>query len=201
MGSYDRHWSLTVSNMYRHTERTGLQHKMKPKPETLRAFDNTSIQSVGIVSLKLNMGKIEVVQQFTVVESKEARMTTMLGRDFQMKFQSVEFLWQEGKIRISTEWFTPKMWVCGGEMSKRITIASCHNQDKLEFDINPDLEPPHERQELETLLMEYADCFATNPKKPTVAHVGEHVIETLPGARPIKSKHYSMSPRQEQEVE
>ena len=55
------------------------------------------------------MGKIEIIQRFTVVESKEARMTTMSGRDFQMKFQSVEFLWQEGKIRIDTEWFTPKM--------------------------------------------------------------------------------------------
>ena len=64
-----------------------LQHKMKPKPETLRAFDNTSIQSVEIVSLKLNMGKIEVIQRFTVVECKEARMTTVLRRDFQMKFQ------------------------------------------------------------------------------------------------------------------
>ena len=68
-----------------------LQHRIKPKPETLRTFDNTSIQSVGIISLELNMGKIEVVQRFTVVENKEARMTTMLGRDFQMKFQLVEF--------------------------------------------------------------------------------------------------------------
>ena len=42
-------------------------------------------------------------------------------------------------------------------MSKRVTIASCHDQDKLEFDINPDLEL-HERQALEALLMEYADC-------------------------------------------
>ena len=31
--------------------------------------------------------------------------------------------------------------------------------------------------------------------------MGEHVIETLPGARPIKSKRYRMSPQQEQEME
>ena len=45
-----------------------LQHKMKPKPGALGAFDN--------------MGKTEVVQRFTVIESKEARTTTVLGRDF-----------------------------------------------------------------------------------------------------------------------
>ena len=84
-------------------------------------------------------------------------------------------------------------------MNERVTIASCHDQDKLKFDINPDLEL-HERQALESLLMEHADCFASNPKKPIVTHVGEHAIETLPAAQPIKSKRYWMSPQQEQEV-
>ena len=64
-----------------------LQHRMEPKPESLRAFNNTTIQSVGIVPLKLSMRKIKVVQWFTVVESNDTRMTTVLGRDFQMKFQ------------------------------------------------------------------------------------------------------------------
>ena len=85
-------------------------------------------------------------------------------------------------------------------MSKWVTIESCRDQDKLEFDINPDLEL-HETQALEALLMEFSDCFASNPKKTTVTHVGEHVIETVPGARPIKSKRYRMLPQQEQEVE
>ena len=105
-----------------------LQHKMEAKPETLRAFDNTTIQSMGTVPFKLNMRKIEVVQRFTTAESKDARMTTVLGRDFQMRFQSVEFLWQEGKIRIGTEWFTSKMWVCGSEMNERVTSVSCCDQ-------------------------------------------------------------------------
>ena len=85
-------------------------------------------------------------------------------------------------------------------MNGWVAMASCREQDKLQFDINPDLEP-HERQALESLLMEYADCFASNAKKPTVIHVGEHVIQKLPGARPIKSKHYRMSLQQKQRAD
>ena len=56
------------------------------------------------------MGKIEVVQRFTVVESKEARMTTVSGRDFQMKFQSVEFYGKKESYRLVQNGLHPK---CG----------------------------------------------------------------------------------------
>ena len=53
---------------------------------------------------------------------------------------------------------------------------------------------------MEALLIDYSDCFAANPKKPSVTDLGEHKIVTIPSAVPVKAKQYRMSPQQEDEV-
>ena len=76
-------------------------------------------------------------------------------------------------------------------MKRRIT-----EQDS---DINPDLELD-QKAALLSLLMEFTDRFAANPKKPSVTQIGEHQIDVLPTARPVKAKRFRMSPQQEEEV-
>ena len=71
--------------------------------------------------------------------------------------------------------------------------------NEFDFDINPDL-PEEQQDQLRELLNEFSDRFAKDTKKPTLTNVGEHIIETTPGARPVKCKKYRLSPKQEEEV-
>ena len=48
--------------------------------------------------------------------------------------------------------------------------------------------------------MEFKDRFAVNPPKPSDTQIGEHQIDVLPTARPVKVKRFRMSPQQEEEV-
>ena len=68
-----------------------------------------------------------------------------------------------------------------------------------DFDINPDLEPD-QKAALLYLLMEFKDRFAANPRKRSVTQIGEHQIDVLPTARPVKAKRFRMSTQQEEEV-
>ena len=67
------------------------------------------------------------------------------------------------------------------------------------FDINPEL-PRDQQVALKNLLMNFEDRFAPDPKKPSVTKIGEHRIDIVPDARPIKAKRFRMSPFQEEEV-
>ena len=58
--------------------------------------------------------------------------------------------------------------------------------DKSAIELNPD-----EREELRKLLLEFADCFALNPNRPTTTTVVTHEIETG-SQRPIKMKPYNV---------
>ena len=49
-------------------------------------------------------------------------------------------------------------------------------------------------------MNEFKDRFASDPKCPSLTNLGEHEIKLVPGAIPVKSKKYRMSPAQEQEV-
>ena len=84
----------------------------------------------------------------------------------------------------------------------RIAVAEIGERHKLpveDIDINPELTVDQQKQILD-LLNEFSDVFAENPKKPALTNKGEHVIETLETARPVKSKRYRMSPQQEEEI-
>ena len=48
--------------------------------------------------------------------------------------------------------------------------------------------------------MEFKDRFDANPKRSSVTQIGEHQIDVLPTARPVKAKHFRMYPQQEEEV-
>ena len=175
-----------------------LKWKLVPWQESVKSFDNSSRKTVGYVHLDVGIGSQRTVpQKFTVIKCKEP-ITILLGRDFLHKHNSTEFNWEKGQIRINKEWITPHLWLRGGSPSAR--VAATHTSEApIQFDINPDLNNDQKSQLL-SLLREYEDCFALNPKKPSATSMGEHVIETLPGAQPRKAKRYRMSPQQEEEV-
>ena len=124
----------------------------------------------------------------------------ILSRDFQYKFGSTEFNWETSKVRLGRNWLQPKMWVRGGQFNDRVAVAN-GERDVLnhQFDINPNLEPT-QKKKLESFRTEYKDRFAPNPKKPTLTSVGEHRIDTVPDARPVKTKRFRMSPQRENEA-
>ena len=82
-------------------------------------------------------------------------------------------------------------------------LQSAADQDQtdstteFDFDINLDL-PEEQQDQLRELLNEFSNRFAKDTKKPTLTNVGEHIIETTPGARPVKCKKYRLSSEQEE---
>ena len=124
----------------------------------------------------------------------------VLGRDYLRKFGSTEFNWKNGRVRLRQDWLQPKLLLRGGNHNERVVLISEKKEiTEQDFDINPDLEPD-QKAALLSLLMEVKDGFAANPKKPSVIQIGEHEIDVLPTARPVKAKCFRMSPQQEEEV-
>ena len=140
------------------------------------------------------MGSAKVTQKFKVVKS-QGSMTMILGRDFLYKFGSMEFDWLKGRVRLGKEWLQLQVRIQGGEFHERIAVATQEVDSKeYKFDINPEL-TEEQKGTLLALLNEYSDCFAPNPKKPTLTSFGKHVIDSVPGSRPVKAKRFRMSPQ------
>ena len=103
---------------------------------------------------------------------------------------------------LGDKWIETIVLIRGGNMESRISAADQDQTDsttEFDFDINPDL-PEEQQDQLRELLNEFSDRFAKDTKKPTFTNVGEHIIETTPGARPVKCKKYRLSPEKEEEV-
>ena len=147
---------------------------------------------------KKGTGVISDAQRFKVIKSRRP-IKTILGRDFLFKFGSTEFDWVKGQIRLGEQWITPLLWMRGGTHNDRVAVAMSSSGEEMKFDINPNLDDS-QRSRLQSLLEEFSDCFAENPKKPTATSTGTHIIETVQGARPHKAKRYRMSPQQEEET-
>ena len=179
-------------------KKANLKWKMVPWEEDLKSFDDSSKKTVGYVNLQVRVGDVEVTQRFKVIKSRRP-IKTILGRDFLYKFGSTEFDWVKGQIRLGEQWITPLLWMRGGTHNDRVAMAMSSSGEDMKFDINPNLDDS-QKSRLRSLLEEYSDCFAENPKKPTATPTGTHIIETVQGARPHKAKRYRMSPQQEEET-
>ena len=83
-------------------------------------------------------------------------------------------------------------------MESRISAADRDQTDStIEFDFDINL-PEEKQDQLRELLNEFSDRFAKDTKKPTLTNVGEHIIETTPGARSVELKKDCLSPGQEE---
>ena len=174
-------------------EAMGLAQKIVPEEEKLRAFDNDIKKSIGYIHLNVQIADTSVLQKFKVVKC-QGSITIVLGRDFLFKHYSTEFDWLNGQVRLGRKWLKPKVWVRGGSFQDCVSVANSEKQEVV-FDINPNL-TSQQKSKLLTLLNEYSDCFASNPKKPTATTLGEDVVDTISGTRPVKAKRYRISPQQ-----
>ena len=127
----------------------------------------------------------------------QGSMTIVLGRDFLFKHYSTEFDWLNGQVRLGRKWLKPKVWVRGGSFQDRVAVANSEKQEVV-FDY-PNL-TSQQKSKLLTLPNGYSDCFASNQNKPTATTLGEDVIDTISGTRPVKAKGYRISPQQEEEI-
>ena len=176
--------------------------KITPEKCSLRAFDNSVVRSPGFVQMNIQVGSEPTNHKFKVIEAKHGKEVIVLGREFQQKFSRTVFGWEQQRVALGDQWFDTIVWIRGGNMESRISAAGQDQADSItefDFDINPDL-PEEQQDQLRELLIEFSDRFAKDTKKPTLTNVGEHVIETTPGARPVKCKKYRLSPEQEEEV-
>ena len=145
----------------------GLDQNITTEEGNLHAFDDDVKQSIGYIHLNVGMGSAKVNQKFKIVKS-QGSMTMILGRDFLYKFGSMEFDWLNGRVRLGKEWLQLQVWIRGGEFHECIAIATQEVDTKeYKFDINPEL-TEEQKEKLLTLLNEYSDCFAPDPKKPTL---------------------------------
>ena len=84
-------------------------------------------------------------------------MTMILGRDFLYKFESMEFDWLNGRVRLGKEWLQPQVWIRGGEFHEHIAVATQEvDAKKYKFGINPEL-TEEQKENLLALLNEYSD--------------------------------------------
>ena len=157
-----------------------------PGEGNLKTFDYGSVPAIGVVDLGMAIGPNNVTHRWVVVEPKQAKAIVILGRDFMRRFGRTVFEWDNQRIQLGEEWFSPTVWLRGGDIDSRVSVMNASDKE-FDFDINPDL-PEHQRSQLKSLLDEFSDCFAADPKRPTLTNLGEHVIETVSGARPVKSK-------------
>ena len=126
-----------------------------------------------------------------------------MGRDFLKRFKTTEFDWEKSRVRLGECWiFTePSLW--GGQALsragavKRVLKESGSIHGKR-WEINPELSTI-QREAIESVLDEYPDVFASNPKRPNTTFLMKHGIETG-DALPVKARHTRVSPWAEQEI-
>jgi len=79
------------------------------------------------------------------------------------------------------------------------TPIPCYNSQNQQvqpvFEFNSELSE-NEKLQLDKLLCEFSDIFATNTHSMGHTHAGEHEILIKEGSRPIKSKPYRVSPKE-----
>ena len=147
----------------------GLAQKIVPEEEKLHAFDNDIKKSIEYIHLNVQIADTSVLQKFKVVKC-QGSMTIVLGRDFLFKHYSTEFDWLNGQVHLGRKWLKPKVWIRDGSFQDRVSVVNSEKQEVV-FDINPNL-TSQQKSKLLTLLNEYSDCFASNPKKPFCNYFG-----------------------------
>ena len=78
-----------------------------------------------------------------------------------------------------------------------LSVAEDSKEDIL-YDINSELNG-QQKEKIRTLLTEFEDVFAPNPKKTSVTHLTKHSIVTG-NARPVRAKNIRVSPQIEKGI-
>ena len=141
------------------------------RPGRVHGVCATPIKTRGVVDLEVDFGtRHPVKHKFNVLDSRE--QTVILGRDFLKRFKSTEFDWENHCIRLGECWLPTEASLWGGRVLSRAGAIRCVLEEPnflpptVDWNINPDLNQ-QEKGTLRTLLEEYLEVFAINPKKPS----------------------------------
>ena len=176
--------------------------RCKPDPGIVRGVCATPIDTLGFVEVEIDLGNGRVREHtFTILDSPEP--TVILGREFLLRFDSFEIDWGGRKVRLGQLWLETVASVQGGlplaraeAVNQVLNMAEDGKEDT--YDINSELDC-QQKEKLGTLLTEFEDVFAPNPKKPSVTHLTEHSIVTG-NAGPVRAKNIRVSPQIEKEI-
>jgi transposase InsO family protein len=180
----------------------GVSGRLSPPSGKVFAVGNVEMAIDGVVDLRVDVGDGQVIDhKFTVLSTEEP--TVILGRQFLRSFPATEFDWNQNRLRLGDFWKASELSLSGGDSwfsrnrAARINVESC-SPDAEPFDVNPALGESQKERVL-SLLDEYKDVFAVNPKKPSLTNLATHVVET--SGQPIKQKMFRMSPSVAEEVD
>ena len=162
-----------------------------------------SVKSLGTIILPVSLpSNIKKDQEFIVVENLDV---VLLGCKFLSKFDKLEVNWKSMKICIDGKEISGEAVLCGGELSTRINFVDEKSNTSMKTEIwdhvskNPYI-TSKEKDELYSLLLEYADVFISNPKNPPEAKLVSHVIDTG-NAQPVRDKMRRFPPSWTVEIE
>ena len=153
-------------------------------PSRVYGVGASPVPTLGRAEITVNIGDGNKVQHaFLVLDSNEP--TIILGRDFLKKFNSVEFDWDNHRVRLGDNWIQSEASIIGGQpISRAITSSITGPANEAEpnhpdsgWKINPGLKP-NQKAELLKLIGEYPDVFAIKSKKPNTTHIARHIIDT-----------------------
>ena len=156
----------------------------------IRGVSASPIDTLGFVEVEIDLGNGRVREHtFTILYSPEP--TVILGREFLLRFDSFEIDWGRRKVRMGQFWLETVASVQGGlplaraeAVNQVLNMAEDGKEDI--YYINSELYC-QQKEKLGTLLTEFEDVFAPNPKKPSVTHLRELSIVTG-NTSPVRAK-------------
>ena len=181
----------------------GLRKYLNPARSKVFGLCQSPVKVLGRIDVEVEIGQEHAVVRFYVLDSEEP--TLLLGREFMSCFDRVTFEFRNRKIGLGSIWIPIESTLKGGTplfrartAMREATLAPV-GVGSDGFNVNVDLDQAN-YEELRVLLNEYADLFASDPKKPGWTTSCEHVIDTGETA-PIKERARRMPPSWEVEVE
>ena len=186
----------------------GLERQIHRRSGKVYGVGQRPVHLLGNITLEVDVGDEQVVRH-TFGLLQDLNQTRILGRDWLRKFGSTEFDWDTQRVRLGPIWKDTRAILEGGDVLSRSRVAiaeiesdaspGVQSPDRPIILINPSL-PDFAKRELESIVHEFSDVFASNPKSPTITPNATHVIETG-GHLPVKHRQNRASPLTQAQID
>ena len=194
----------------------GLEKRVIRRVGRVYGVGQNPVELIGNITLEVDIGDNQVTcHSFGVLHDNSK--TRILGRDLLKKFGSTEFDWDTHRVRLGTVWKDTRAVLEGGDALSRSAVAAlecqqdyqgrgckyaangCSSGAQKKVSINPDL-PEGAKRQLASLIDEFCDVFAENPKSPSMTQNATHRIDTG-NHLPVKHKQRRASPATQAQID
>ena len=184
----------------------GLEREIILRAGTVYGVGQNPVHLIGNIALDVDLGDNQIARHSFGVLA-DTNTTRILGRDLLRNFGPTEFDWDSHRVRLGSVWKDTRAILQGGDAISRSAVAALETEtnkqvhisrgfaterERPKVSINPEL-PEGIRRELGSLVNEFSDVFAHNPKSPTVTPLAKHAIHTGDNL-PVKNKQRRVSP-------